>query len=54
MTYRNALKEFKASILPSVVTLYGSKDKPAIRQAWADWIDMLHRNREITDKQANN
>ena len=48
MTYIQAVRNFKEHFLPHAGT-----DKPAIRMAWCTYIDGLHRDKLITDKQAN-
>lgn len=50
MTYREALADFKANFLPSVP----SNDKPAKGQAWVMYVEQLHREGQITDRQAQN
>lgn len=50
VTYREALADFKANVLPSVP----SNDKSAKGQAWSMYVDLLHREGQITDKQAQN
>lgn len=50
MTKREALADFKANVLSSVP----SNDKPAKGEAWCMYVDHLHREGKITDKQAQN
>ncbi len=50
MTKREALADFKANVLPNVP----SNDKPAKGEAWCRYVDLLHRDGRITDKQAQN
>lgn len=50
MSYLEALADFKANVLPNVP----SNDKPAKGQAWSMYVDRLHRDGQITDKQAQN
>jgi hypothetical protein len=45
MTFRQALKSFRARFV-------FDGDKPAARQAWVVYVDGLHRDGLITDKQA--
>jgi hypothetical protein len=51
MTKKEAIKEFQAHILPSVIQQYGEKDKPARDQAWNDWTDQLCKSGKITQDQ---
>jgi hypothetical protein len=53
MTYREAIREFNRDVRKDVVTVYGKKDAPAIREAWNNWTDALQRNGRITTKQYN-
>lgn len=48
MTYREALADFKANVVHHL----GSADKPALGQAWCDYVDDLCRTGQITAKQA--
>ena len=49
MLKRTAVKLFKEG---SDIT--GVKDKPALGQAWSLYIDLLHRDGYITDRQVQN
>lgn len=51
MTKEEAVREFKETVLPYVIEQYGPNDRPAIREAWNDWTDMLARDGRITMKQ---
>ena len=51
MTKKEALQIFKESELPYIVEAYGPQDKPAIREAWNNFTDMLCKDGEITLKQ---
>ena len=51
MTKREAVREFKETVLPYVIEQYGPNDRPAIREAWNDWTDMLAKDGRITMKQ---
>jgi len=51
MTRLQALKQFKREVAPSVVARYGKNDKPACREAWNNWTDMLHKDGKITRQQ---
>jgi hypothetical protein len=56
-TKREALSEWRSSYLPSVVDTYeadGVADYPARRMSWTTFVDALHREGEISDKQAQN
>ena len=46
MTLKNALKDFKENILPSIP----KNDKPAIREAWSMYIDMLIRDGAVQER----
>lgn len=46
MTFRYALKQFRA------LFVFDRRDKPAARQAWVMYVDSLHRDGLITDRQA--
>jgi len=50
MSYLEALADFKANVLPGIP----SHDKPAKAEAWVVYVDHLHREGQITDKQAQN
>lgn len=52
MMYHEALAAFRRDTLPQVRKRYGTRDKVAVRTAWCDYVDTLHRERQITDKQA--
>jgi len=56
MTYREAVRYFRAHVRPDVDRRYpganGHPDKPARREAWVNWTDGLHRDGQITDRQA--
>ena len=47
MKKTDAIREFEETILMSVP----KHDKPAIREAWNNWTDMLCKNGRITQKQ---
>jgi ferric-dicitrate binding protein FerR (iron transport regulator) len=51
MTKAQALRRFRQEVAPSVVARYGTRDKPACREAWNNWTDSLHKNGEITARQ---
>jgi peptidoglycan hydrolase-like protein with peptidoglycan-binding domain len=51
MTKAEAVQEFKEEVLPYVVAQYGKDDRPAIREAWNDWTDMLQKDGRISMKQ---
>ncbi len=53
MTLREARKYFRENLAPNVITLYGKNDKAAMRTAFNDWTDALHKEGEITDRQYN-
>jgi len=50
MTLRQAEREFRVNILPFIKRQFG-RDKVAIRMAWNDWTDTLHKEGRITAKQ---
>lgn len=50
MTQRDAREYFDEYIKPSVP----KGDIPALDEAWGFYIDSLHRDGKITDKQYNN
>lgn len=52
MTYREALREFKAVEIPQIENKYGKKDKPAKSEAWVGFIDYLEKDGQITETQA--
>lgn len=54
MTLREARKYFREHLAPSVIARYGKNDKAAMRIAFNDWTDSLHKNGEITERQYNN
>lgn len=47
MTLADARATFKSEVIPTL----RHRDKHAVRQAWAEYIDGLHRARKITDRQ---
>lgn len=49
LTLAAARAHFRAYWLPTL----RSSDRPAVRLAWSQYIDALHRERRISDKQAN-
>lgn len=56
MTKQEALDHFKAEILPAVDKAYppdsrGRPDLPARREAWNNYTDGLHEDRQITRHQ---
>lgn len=53
MTLKEARKYFKENLAPNVITLYGKKDDAALRLAFNDWTDALHKAGEITERQYN-
>jgi hypothetical protein len=54
ITKEEAVKEFRKYYIPAVVKRYGLNDKPAMRQAWNDYTDYLHRQGHISDRAVNN
>ena len=50
MTNREANLIFDRDYAPQI----GRDDKPALRTAWNDWTDSLHRDGVITDRQREN
>lgn len=56
MTHKEFNKRFKEYMLPSVVSFFekdGIPDKPARREEYNNYMDSLHRDGLITDKQVN-
>lgn len=56
-TKKQAEQDFKNNILPSVINRFeqdGKKDKPARREAWNNFTDMLCKDGRISDNQYNN
>jgi hypothetical protein len=51
MTLKEARKHFREHLAPNVITLYGKNDDVAMRTAFNDWTDALHKAGEITDRQ---
>ena len=51
MTKNEAVGFFRKEILPEVVRRYGFSDRPAVRQAWNDYVDGLARRGLVTDRQ---
>ena len=59
MTQKKAFTLFVRDVLPNIEKreqeLYnGKRDLGLRREAWTNFIDCLHRERKITDKQAQN
>lgn len=52
MTYKQALKAFRASHQTWLGSPQIKTDKPAQGEAWTRYIDQLHRSGEITSAQA--
>ncbi len=54
MTYRDAWRDFKLNILPGIMKQErGYIDKPMRGEQWSAYVDMLHRDKRITSKQAD-
>lgn len=51
MTKAQAVAEFAATILPSVLAIYG-RDATAMRTAWNDYTDSLEKSNLITRRQS--
>jgi hypothetical protein len=49
LTLAAARSHFRAEWLPRIP----SNDRPAVRVAWSQFLDALHRERRISDKQFN-
>ena len=47
-------RRFDREVLPHVLKKYGTEDYPAIRTAFNDFKDILHREGELHDLQAYN
>jgi len=47
MTEQQARRDFCSTFGPSLP----ARDRPALREAWSNYIDALHRDRQITDSQ---
>lgn len=43
-----AYEEFERDVMPGV----RARDRPMVRQAWCEFVDRLHREGRITDRQA--
>jgi hypothetical protein len=57
MTWKQAIEEFNACVLPQVQAVHeqdGIRDIPARSEAWCDWTDSLCKNRIISDWQYMN
>lgn len=54
MTKREAEREFKQQFSELTFKYFKLRDKPRLRELWVIFIDDLHRERRITDKQASN
>ena len=53
MTKKQAKQFFIESVTTTVIYDWLDTDRPALRQAWNDFVDTLQRNRSITEKQAS-
>ena len=51
MNEREALKQWRAEIKPSVIACYGENDLPALRESWQVYTDQLCKAGRITQKQ---
>lgn len=51
MTKAQALAEFRAHILPSVIARYGRSDRVAICEAWNNYTDALCKDGRIREYQ---
>jgi hypothetical protein len=54
LTKKEVLATFRADILPVVIQGYGKDDKPAIREAWNNFTDMLCKEGQISSTQYSN
>jgi hypothetical protein len=54
MTKKEAIQQFKKTILPLVHARFRKNDKAAIREAWNNWTDGLCKDGRITSKQYHN
>jgi hypothetical protein len=54
LTKKEAVAIFNSEVKPSVIRRYGRKDKTALRTAWNDFTDMLHKNGMISDYAVQN
>lgn len=50
MTERQARRNFCTLYAPSLPP----RDRPALREAWSQYIDSMHRDKQITDRQVQN
>lgn len=46
-------KEFRAFFKSEIEPTISASDKPALRQAWNDTIDRMHRDGKLPDKALN-
>ena len=53
MTRDQAIKIFNKNALPLIHETYGIHDVPAVREAWNNFTDALHKDGLITDRQVN-
>lgn len=53
MTKEQALKDFKKHVIPEIIKRYGEDDVVAMRTAWVNYTDDLHRSGMISDNQVN-
>ncbi len=51
MTKKEAVEEFEEYVLPEVLRVYGRRDRPAVREAWNNYTDMLQKDGRITARQ---
>jgi hypothetical protein len=52
-TKPQAIKIYKAHILPAILKEFGPYDRPALRESWNVFTDYLHKEGKISDKQYN-
>lgn len=53
LTKAVAKSRFEEYVLPAIIQRYGPGDKVAVREAWNNWTDELHKAGRITTKQVN-
>ena len=53
MTKVEALNTYKVENKDFIKTCKANKDSVMLREGWYNYVDMLNRNGEVTDSQAN-
>ena len=53
MTKKEAFLDFRTFIEPGIISYYGKVDRIALRLAWNNYVDSLHKCCQISNRQVN-